>query len=168
MRRSLFRAVLAASAMIVATVASSERPAQAANIVETAAGAGQFKTLLAAAQAAGLADDLATGQPLTVFAPSDAAFRKLPKGTVESLLKPENRDQLRAILTYHVLPARVAAKDVPHRPTEVATLNRGSAVRVLRRKGVVHVDKARVVRADIRADNGIIHVIDRVLIPGAR
>ena len=140
--------------------------ATAANIVETAAGAGQFKTLLAAAKAAGLADDLATGEPLTVFAPTDAAFKKLPKGTVETLLKPENRRLLRSILRYHVVPARVAARDVPHVPTEVKTLNPNDTATVVRRHGKVHVDKARVVKADIKADNGIIHVIDRVLMPG--
>ena len=155
-----------ASAVVAVTLCT--QGAHAANIVETAAAAGHLKTLLAAAKAAGLAEDLANGTSFTVFAPSDAAFRKLPKGTAQALLRPENRDQLRAILTYHVVPARVAAKDVLHRPTEVATLNPNRKVRVLRRKGLVHIDKARVVKADIRADNGIIHVIDRVLIPGTR
>jgi uncharacterized surface protein with fasciclin (FAS1) repeats len=140
-------------------------PVRAANIVETADKAGQFKTLLAAATAAGLAGDLAQGSPLTVFAPTDAAFRRLPKGTVENLLKPENRDQLRSILMYHVLPARVAAKDVSRQPTRVATLNGTSQVLVVRNGNGVHVDNARVVKADIVADNGIIHVINRVLIP---
>lgn len=141
-------------------------PARSANIVETAASAGQFTTLIEAAKAAGLAEALSTTNPITVFAPTDAAFAKLPKGTVETLLKPENRDQLRAILTYHVVPARVAAKGVPHQRTQVLTLNRAAKVTAVRSKGVVHVDKARVTRADIQTDNGIIHVINRVLIPG--
>jgi uncharacterized surface protein with fasciclin (FAS1) repeats len=142
--------------------------AEAANVVQTAAGAGQFRTLLAAAQAAGLADTLATTRNITVFAPSDAAFRRLPAGTVENLLKPQNRAQLRAVLSYHVLPTEVAARQVPHRPTNVATLNTGDSVRVLRRNGHVTVDNARVVRADVKASNGTIHVIDRVLIPNGR
>jgi uncharacterized surface protein with fasciclin (FAS1) repeats len=152
----------------VILTASLVVPVQAANIVQTAQGAGTFKTLLAAAQAAGLADSLASGGPLTVFAPTDAAFRKLPKGTVENLLKPENRSQLRAILAYHVVPSRIAAKDVPHRPTLVSTLNSSNQVQARRRGSEVRVDGVRVVQADIAADNGVIHVIDRVLIPGRR
>jgi uncharacterized surface protein with fasciclin (FAS1) repeats len=148
--------------------ASLMAPVQAANIVQTAQGAGTFKTLLVAAQAAGLADSLAGSGPLTVFAPTDAAFRKLPKGTVENLLKPENRDQLRAILAYHVVPSRIAAKDVPHKPTLVGTLNSSNKVQARRRGNEVRVDGVRVVQADISADNGVIHVIDRVLIPGQR
>jgi uncharacterized surface protein with fasciclin (FAS1) repeats len=161
---SMIKTILGATAI----VASLTLSAQAANIVQTAQGAGTFNTLLAAAKAAGLADSLATGGPLTVFAPTDAAFRKLPKGTVENLLKPENRDQLRAILAYHVVPSRIAAKDVPHRPTLVGTLNSSNQVRAVRRGGDVRVDGVRVVKADIGADNGVIHVIDRVLIPGQR
>jgi uncharacterized surface protein with fasciclin (FAS1) repeats len=152
----------------VILTASLVVPVQAANIVQTAQGAGTFKTLLAAAQAAGLADSLASGGPLTVFAPTDAAFRKLPKGTVENLLKPENRSQLRAILAYHVVPSRIAAKDVPHKPTLVSTLNSSNQVQARRRGNEVRVDGVRVVQADIAADNGVIHVIDRVLIPGQR
>jgi len=152
-----------AATVVAALIAVT--PVRAANIVDTAAKAGQFKTLLAAATAAGLAGDLATGSSLTVFAPTDAAFRRLPKGTVENLLKPENRDQLRSILTYHVLPVRVAASDVPRQPTRVATLNGTSQLLVVRNGHGVRVDNARVVKADIVADNGIIHVIDRVLIP---
>ena len=142
--------------------------ANAANIVQTAQGAGTFNTLLAAAKAAGLADSLATGGPLTVFAPTDAAFRKLPKGTVENLLKPENRDKLRAILSYHVIPSKIAAKDVPLKSTLVGTLNTGNQVQAIRKGNTVRVDGVRVVKADIAADNGVIHVIDRVLIPGQR
>jgi uncharacterized surface protein with fasciclin (FAS1) repeats len=157
--------IVAAAALAVGLTAGA---AQAANIVQTAQGAGTFNTLLTAAQAAGLAPSLATNGPLTVFAPTDAAFSRLPKGTVENLLKPENRAQLRAILSYHVVPARIAAKDVPHRPTLVNTLNNANQVRAVRRGNDVRVDGVRVVRADINADNGVIHVIDRVLIPGQR
>jgi uncharacterized surface protein with fasciclin (FAS1) repeats len=154
-----------AAVLLVAAMSTS---AQAANIVETAQGAGTFKTLIAAASAAGLASSLATGGPLTVFAPTDAAFRKLPKGTVENLLKPENREQLRAILAYHVIPSRIAAKDVPHKATLVGTLNPQNKVQAVRRGGEVRVDGVRVVKADINTDNGVIHVIDQVLIPGQR
>jgi uncharacterized surface protein with fasciclin (FAS1) repeats len=142
-------------------------PAMAQNAVEVADRAGSFKTLLAAAKAAGLADDLATAEPITIFAPSDAAFAKLPKGTVAKLLKPENRHKLREILSYHVVPARILAKDVPHKPVFVKTLN-GRKLRAVRSGSRVHVDHARVVKADILADNGVIHVIDRVLMPGKR
>jgi uncharacterized surface protein with fasciclin (FAS1) repeats len=152
----------------VVIAASLSSTVYAANIVQTAQGAGTFNTLLAAAKAAGLADSLATGNPLTVFAPTDAAFRKLPKGTVENLLKPENRDQLRAILSYHVVPSKIAAKDVPHKATLVGTLNTGNKVQAVRKGNIVRVDGVRVVKADIAADNGVIHVIDRVLIPGQR
>jgi uncharacterized surface protein with fasciclin (FAS1) repeats len=149
-------------------IAGINTPVLAANIVETAQGAGTFKTLLAAATAAGLAGSLAGSGPLTVFAPTDAAFAKLPKGTVENLLKPENRDQLRAILAYHVIPSRIAANDVPHKATLVGTLNTSNKVQAIRQGKVVRIDGVRVVKADINTDNGVIHVINRVLIPGQR
>jgi uncharacterized surface protein with fasciclin (FAS1) repeats len=152
--------------LLTTIVGVTTSAAQAANVVDTASAAGQFKTLLAAAQAAGLADSLATTSPITVFAPTDAAFAKLPKGTVESLLRPENGEKLRAILLYHVVPARVTAADVPTHPTSVGTLNPNAKLQVLRRHGRVHVNGVRVVKADIMADNGVIHVIDRVLMPG--
>lgn len=139
--------------------------AQTRDIVATAQAAGQFNTLLAAADAAGLVPALSASGAITVFAPTDAAFRRLGPGAVERLLRPENRDQLRAILTYHVLPQAVPASAIPTRRTRVATLNRNARVAVLRRGSNVTVDSARVVQADIRASNGIIHVIDRVLIP---
>jgi uncharacterized surface protein with fasciclin (FAS1) repeats len=160
MINSLFGAVL----LVTAATCS----AQAANIVQTAQGAGTFNTLIAAAKAAGLADSLASKSPLTVFAPTDAAFRKLPKGTVENLLKPENKAQLAAILAYHVVPSRIAAKDIPHKPTLVGTLNTGNKIQAVRSGNAVRIDGVRVLKADIGADNGIIHVIDRVLIPGQR
>lgn len=164
---NLSKRFIVAAAFLTA-VGSAPAMAQSRNIVETAAAAGQFKTLIAAAQAAGLAPALSGPGPLTVFAPTDRAFRRLPAGTVETLLKPENKAKLQAILTYHVVGARIEAKDVPHRPTLVPTLNSGNSVRAVRRNGIVHVDGARVTRANIGASNGVIHVIDRVLIPGQR
>lgn len=141
--------------------------ALAANIVETAKGAGTFGTLLAAAQAAGLADALATGENLTVFAPTDEAFAKLPAGTVESLLKPENKDQLVAILSYHVLPRKLAAGQIPRGPIHVRTIKKGGdrTLAIKSRGGKVTVDNATVIQANIMADNGIIHVIDSVMLP---
>jgi uncharacterized surface protein with fasciclin (FAS1) repeats len=143
--------------------------AQAANIVQTAASTGKFDTLLAAAKAAGLVSALSKGGPITVFAPTDAAFANLPEGTVEELLKPKNRGKLAAILKYHVIPGRVLAKDVPHAPTQVKTLKRGgdTKVRVVRSGKRVHVDGARVIAADIKASNGVIHVINKVLLPSS-
>lgn len=141
--------------------------ATAANIVETAQGAGTFGTLIAAAKAAGLADALATGKNLTVFAPTDEAFAKLPAGTVESLLKPENKDQLAAILLYHVLPRKLSAGQIPSKAIHVRTLkSSGDRTLAIRKKGGgVTVDNAKVIAADIQADNGIIHVIDTVMLP---
>jgi uncharacterized surface protein with fasciclin (FAS1) repeats len=141
--------------------------AQAANIVDTAKGAGSFNTLLAAAQAAGLADALATGENLTVFAPTDEAFAKLPAGTVENLLKPENKDQLANILKYHVLPRKLASNQMLTGPFHVRTL-KGEGDRTLavaKGSSGVTIDSANVVQADIMTDNGIIHVIDSVMLP---
>jgi uncharacterized surface protein with fasciclin (FAS1) repeats len=143
--------------------------AHAANIVQTAASTGKFDTLLAAAKAAGLVGALSGGGPITVFAPTDAAFAKLPAGTVEELLKPENKKKLADILKYHVIAGRVLAKDVPHTPTHVKTLKRGgdTTIRVVRSGKRVTVDGVRVIAADIKASNGVIHVINRVLLPSS-
>lgn len=141
---------------------------QAANVVETAAEAGIFNTLLAAATEAGLAGALSTTQNITVFAPTDEAFAALPAGTVESLLLEENRDQLVAILTYHVLPRELRSTDLPGRTISVRTLNTGDNLGVTKSHGSVTVDGANVVSADIQASNGVIHVIDSVLIPDGR
>lgn len=155
----------AALALSLATASS----ASAANIVQTAASTGKFNTLLAAAKAAGLAGTLGHTRGITVFAPTDAAFARLPKGTVADLLKPKNRHKLAAILKYHVIPGRVLAKDVPHRRTNVRTLKKGgdTTVTVRKRFGKVRVDRARVITADIKASNGIIHVVNRVLLPSS-
>jgi uncharacterized surface protein with fasciclin (FAS1) repeats len=143
--------------------------AQAANIVETAKNAGTFGTLLAAAQAAGLAGALANGENLTVFAPTDEAFAKLPAGTVENLLKPENKAQLAAILSYHVLPRVLTAGQIPSGPIHVRTLKKGGdrTLAVAKSGGSVTVDNATVVAADIKASNGVIHVIDTVMLPSS-
>jgi uncharacterized surface protein with fasciclin (FAS1) repeats len=161
-RRGLFG--LAAAVPLAMAFGADEAEARAADIVDTAAAAGQFRTLLAAATAAGLAPTLKGRGPFTVFAPTDAAFAALPAGTVQSLLRPENRATLRAILTYHVVAGRVRAADILGRRLHVTTVN-GRQVDVNGRGGRVRVNRARVVQADIMARNGIIHVIDRVLMP---
>lgn len=141
--------------------------AQAANIVETAKSAGVFNTLLTAATAAGLATPLAQDGPFTVFAPTDEAFGKLPEGTVESLLKPENKDKLTAILSYHVLPRKLTSNMLPHKEIHVRTIKSGGdrLLTVTKRQAGVTVDGANVVDADISADNGVIHIIDKVMLP---
>lgn len=137
--------------------------AQAADIVDTAVSAGSFNTLVAAVQAAGLVDTLKGKGPFTVFAPTDEAFAALPEGTVETLLMPENKDQLVAILTYHVVPARVMSGDIAGKRAKVLTVQ-GERLSVNAKNGV-KVDGANVVQADIEASNGVIHVVDTVLIP---
>ncbi|PXA03295.1 hypothetical protein DDZ13_12790 [Coraliomargarita sinensis] len=133
-----------------------------ANIVETAVAAGSFETLVAAVKAAGLVETLSGEGPFTVFAPTDEAFAALPEGTVASLLKPENKDQLVAILTYHVVPAKVKAKDV--KAGEAPTVN-GQTATITVKDGKVMVEGANVVKTDVKASNGIIHVIDKVILP---
>jgi uncharacterized surface protein with fasciclin (FAS1) repeats len=140
--------------------------AEAKDIVDTAVGAGSFKTLVAAVQAAGLVETLKGEGPFTVFAPTDEAFAKLPAGTVETLLKPENKDQLVAVLTYHVVPGKVMAADVV-KLTEAATVQ-GSKVKVKVVDGSVMIDAAKVVKADIETSNGVIHVIDAVILPPSK
>ncbi|MFN4143256.1 fasciclin domain-containing protein [Aestuariivirga sp.] len=157
-----FRNFAAAAALAVSSVALSAQ-AFAADIVDTAAAAGNFKTLVAAVEAAGLVDTLKGTGPFTVFAPSDEAFAKLPAGTVDDLLKPENKDKLVAVLTYHVVPGKVMAADVAGKETKAKTVQ-GGEVTVNGTDGVT-VDGAKVVQADIAADNGVIHVIDAVIMP---
>jgi uncharacterized surface protein with fasciclin (FAS1) repeats len=132
-------------------------------IVEVAVKTDGFKTLVAAVTAAELAEVLSSKGPFTVFAPTDAAFAKLPAGTLESLLKPENKDKLVAILKYHVVPAKVMAKDVV-KLSEAKTVQ-GSNVKIKVTDGTVMIDKAKVVKADIPCKNGVIHVIDSVILP---
>lgn len=138
--------------------------AMAADIVDTAVKAGQFNTLAAALKAADLVDTLKGPGPFTVFAPTDDAFKKLPAGTVENLLKPENKAQLVKVLTYHVVPGKVMSNSLAGKKTEVRTVE-GEALAIDGTSGGVTVDNAKVVSADIAADNGVIHVIDTVVIP---
>jgi len=133
------------------------------DIVDTAVAAGDFNTLAAALQAAGLVETLKGPGPFTVFAPTDAAFAKLPAGTLDSLLKPENKAQLTSILTYHVVPGKVKAADVV-KLTSAKTVN-GQSVTIKVADGKVTVDGANVVKTDIGASNGVIHVIDAVILP---
>ncbi len=133
------------------------------DIVDTAVSAGSFNTLAAALEAAGLVDTLKGDGPFTVFAPTDEAFAALPEGTVETLLKPENKDQLIAVLTYHVVPGSVKAADVA-KLDSAATVN-GESVAIAATDAGVTIDNAHVVIADIEASNGVIHVIDAVILP---
>jgi len=138
-------------------------PAQAADIVATAVAAGNFKTLAAALKAGGLITTLRGKGPFTVFAPTDEAFAKLPPETLQSLLKPENKAQLVAILTYHVVPGKVMARDVV-KLSEAKTVQ-GSVAKIRVSDGKVKVDNANVVKTDIECANGVIHVIDAVILP---
>ena len=134
-----------------------------ADIVDTAVKAGSFKTLVAAIKAAGLVDTLKGDGPYTVFAPTDAAFAKLPQGTLEMLLKPENKAKLQAVLTYHVVPGKIMSGQIAGKKAMVKTVQ-GGELAVDATRGV-SVDNARVVQADIEAKNGVIHVIDTVVLP---
>jgi uncharacterized surface protein with fasciclin (FAS1) repeats len=149
---------LMASAMVLPA-----RAQQTKDIVDTAVAAGSFTTLAKALTAAGLIDTLKGPGPFTVFAPTDEAFAKLPAGTLENLLKPENKDKLRRILTYHVVPGEVRAADVLKLPSAKAVS--GDTITVKVTGGKVHVDDANVVKTDIKATNGVIHVIDAVILP---
>jgi uncharacterized surface protein with fasciclin (FAS1) repeats len=154
--------VATVTALTMISAGSSARAAEQ-DIVDTAVAAGQFKTLAAALSGAGLANTLKGPGPFTVFAPTDAAFAKLPAGTVESLLKPENKDKLTAILTYHVVPGRVTAADVG-KLREAKTVN-GKALTVSTGGSGVMINDAKVTATDIAASNGVIHVIDSVILP---
>ena len=134
------------------------------DIVDTAVGAGSFGTLVAAVQAAGLVETLKGDGPFTVFAPTDEAFAALPEGTVEDLLKPENKDQLTAVLTYHVVAGKVMSTDLSN-DMKAATVQGGDVT--IMTEGGVMVNDANVVSADIEASNGVIHVIDKVILPSS-
>ena len=133
------------------------------DIVDTAVEAGQFETLVAAVQAADLVDTLKSEGPFTVFAPTDEAFAALPDGTVEDLLKPENKETLQAVLTYHVVPGKIMAADAM--AADSATTVQGQDITITTMDGSVMIDDATVISADIGASNGVIHVIDSVLMP---
>ncbi|OOY06624.1 fasciclin domain-containing protein [Thioclava sp. F28-4] len=160
LRRTFMAAVLAGTALVSA-------PAHADNhggmdIVDTAVNAGSFETLVAAVQAAGLVETLKGEGPFTVFAPTDEAFAALPEGTVDDLLKPENKDTLTSILTYHVVPGKVMSGDLSD--GMMAETVQGSEITV-KTDPAVMVDEASVTQADIEASNGVIHVIDKVIMP---
>ena len=159
------KAMAQAKAQAQAHVQTVALNADRKDIVDTAVGAGSFKTLVAAVQAAGLVETLKGAGPFTVFAPTDEAFAKLPAGTVESLLKPENKEKLVAVLTYHVVPGKVMAADVV-KLTEAPTVQ-GSKAKVKVVDGTVMIDNAKVVKTDIETSNGVIHVIDAVILPPA-
>ena len=161
-----FQIASVVSAAVVAVglaFGSADTRAAQKDIVDTAVDAGQFKTLGAALDAAGLIDTLKGNGPFTVFAPTDAAFAKLPPGTVENLLKPENKDQLVAILTYHVVSGKVMAVDVV-KLKEAKTVN-GKMIDIETKGDAVMVNDARVTATDIGASNGVIHVVDTVILP---
>jgi uncharacterized surface protein with fasciclin (FAS1) repeats len=160
MRSRLATLAVAAAA---ADIAGASARAAETDIVDTAIAAGQFKTLAAALDGAGLVATLKGQGPFTVFAPTDAAFAKLPAGTVDDLLRPENKAKLAAILTYHVVPGRVMAADVA-RLKEAKTVN-GETVDVRADGGSVMINDAKVTAADVAASNGVIHVIDTVILP---
>ena len=145
------------------TAESSRAMSHSKDIVDTAVSAGQFNTLVAAVKAAGLVETLKGDGPFTVFAPTDEAFAKLPDGTVDDLLKPENKDKLVAVLTYHVVPGKIMSSDIAGKKTEAKTVE-GSTLVVDATDGVM-VDNAKVIKADIEASNGVIHVIDTVVMP---
>ena len=162
------RTLSLATALVVTTGGAAlaqgqmvRKDAPTQDIVEAAMAAGQFKTLVAAVQAAGLAETLKGSGPFTVFAPSDAAFAKLPPGTVEALL--QDKEKLAAVLTYHVVPGRVTAADVV-KLSEAKTVN-GKSVKIMTSGGKVMIDGATVVTPDVMASNGVIHVIDTVILP---
>lgn len=158
MLRRTFFAITAAATLAAPAFAGGHSK----DIVDTAVGAGSFGTLVAAVEAAGLVDTLKGEGPFTVFAPTDEAFAALPEGTVETLLKPENKDQLVSILTYHVVPGKVMSSDLSN--NMMATTAQGGQVTIMTEDGVT-VNGANVVQADVEASNGVIHVIDAVILP---
>ena len=160
MIRRTFIALTSVAAFSTASMSFADGHSK--DIVDTAVGAGSFTTLVAAVQAAGLVDTLKGEGPFTVFAPTDEAFAALPEGTVESLLLPENKDQLVAILTYHVIAGKVMSTDLTNEM--MAPTVQGSDITIMTEGGVT-VNGANVVTADIEASNGVIHVIDSVLLP---
>ena len=154
---------IVAISVIVLSVSIGAASATSKNIVETAVQSGKFNTLVAALKAAGLVNTLNGKGPFTVFAPSDTAFSKLPAGTVDGLLKPENKAKLVSILAYHVIPGKVMSGDIAGKKISVKTVQ-GSKISVDAMYGV-KINDSNVVSADIAATNGVIHVIDKVLIP---
>lgn len=159
------KSITTALALSAALLFAGTSPAVAAekDIVDVAVEAGSFKTLVTAVQAAGLVDALKGEGPLTVFAPTDEAFAKVPAATLAALLKPENKEQLKAVLLYHVVSGKVMAADVV-KLSEAPTLN-GESVKIMVENGHVSINNAHVVTTDVAASNGVIHVIDTVILP---
>ena len=160
-------AILSLTAIVMAIPANARvarHSVESNDVIETAVAAGQFKTLAAALEAAGLIEALKGNGPFTVFAPTDEAFAKLPGGTVETLLKPENKEKLKAVLLYHVVPGNVTAEQVTKLNGRSVKTLQGSSLKVKTSHGV-QVDNAKVTQTDIKASNGVIHVIDTVLMP---
>ena len=155
---------LALSLTVVAFPSAAADHKHKMDIVDTAVHAEIFGTLAAALSAENLIDVLKGNGPFTVFAPSDEAFSKLPEGTVENLLKPENMDQLVAVLTYHVVPGKVLSTDIMRGSNSVATVQ-GSSVTIMKSYDAVKITQATVVMADVEATNGVIHIIDEVILP---
>ncbi|MDN3429906.1 MULTISPECIES: fasciclin domain-containing protein [unclassified Pseudoalteromonas] len=151
------------ASLTLSSAAHADHHGMKKDIVDVAAANGSFSTLVAAVKAAGLVDTLKGDGPFTVFAPTDEAFAKLPAGTVENLLKSENKDKLTAILTYHVVSGKVMAADVVK--LDSAATVQGQSVNVTTNDGSVMINNANVVMADVKASNGVIHVIDTVLLP---
>jgi len=163
MTMTMKKMVVAAVAAVMVVAAAGSARAQGKDIVDTAVAAGSFTTLAKALQAAGLVETLKGAGPFTVFAPTDEAFAKLPAGALEDLLKPENKAKLTAVLTYHVVPGKVMASQVTGL-TSAKTVN-GEPLSIAVKDGAVMVGGAKVVKTDIAASNGVIHVIDSVLLP---
>ena len=159
--KKIFASIVAAIGLMVAAPAMAGSAKK--DIVDTAATTDGFTTLVAAVKAAGLVETLKGDGPFTVFAPTDEAFAALPAGTVENLLKPENKDQLIAVLTYHVVPGKVMAADIAGKTTDAATVQ-GANIAIDATDGV-KINDASVVAADVEASNGVIHVIDKVILP---
>jgi uncharacterized surface protein with fasciclin (FAS1) repeats len=162
-KRTLLLPLAATAAMLAAPVHADGHGHMSKDIVDTAVAAGNFQTLAAALQAAGLVDTLKGDGPFTVFAPTDAAFAKLPEGTVESLLEPANKARLVAVLTYHVVPGQVMAADVIKLDSARTVNGQSATIKVA--DGKVMIDGANVTATDITASNGVIHVIDSVILP---
>ena len=160
---NLVKSIAASAVAIALSVSAVAAGGKKADIVQTAVEAGSFNTLVTAVKAAGLVETLQGPGPFTVFAPTDEAFAKLPAGTVENLLKPENKSKLVAILTYHVVPGKVMSKDIAGMKTMAKSVE-GSEIDVDATNGV-KVDDAKVIKADIETSNGVIHVIDSVIVP---
>ena len=159
----MLKKISTGAAILLSLSSTSFAGGHSKDIVDTAVGAGSFQTLVAAVTAADLVEVLKGDGPFTVFAPVDDAFKALPEGTLETLLKPENKEQLAGILTYHVLAGKVMAADVAGKRLEITMVNGTTAV--IDATNGVTIDGANVIQADIETSNGVIHVIDAVMLP---